>query len=128
MFTTILHTTSDHGIDWRQPYHSPDVAADVADALRRSGFTVTTEEYDPDVHADVKHGGATLAEIRTAEDAGRRAHADSAPNAPGADPIIRVMIGGAEVGDPRTITLMRAFSAAYQAACDEAAAAILATV
>lgn len=64
---------------------------------------------------------ATAAEIRIAEKAGRRAHREERLNAPGVDPMIRLLVGDTEVGDPRTLQLMSAFTTAYQE-CASAAA------
>ena len=71
-----------------------------------------------------EHAGAD--ELRTAATLGRRAHAEGRPAAPGADHDLRHMIGNGPVGRPRTRELMQAFSDAYQAECDRAAAAVLA--
>lgn len=75
---------------------------------------------------EARYGHATDAELRLAAAAGVAAFNADRPRAPGTDATVRDLIDAHNVGQPRTIQIMRAWVDAYEAECDAAADAILA--
>jgi hypothetical protein len=65
-------------------------------------------------------------DAETAHELGRAAYDTLPTRAPAANADLMALIGDGPVGDPRTVALMQAYSAGWDAAADAACAAILA--